>query len=342
MNTKLEILKNVSENEWAEYILNHKNSTFFHQIGWKNIVENTYGYKPCNLSIWDEGKLKGVLPLFLIESKLFGKKLVSQPFTSYGGVCADSDFYTGKLLEAAKKLCIEEKCSYLELRNIIKNDISEESDKYVTSILELDSDPDILLKNTLKRNKRKSIYRCSKSDLEWKWTDKTKEFHNIYSHNMRRLGTPVHDERFFKNILKEFPDNSKVLVVYKDNLAVYSAFYLMYKDTIINSWSSVLEEYRKYYPTDFGIWNAIKWACENNYNYYDFGRSQINSANLDFKERWSAQTKQLHYQYYLNTAKSIPNITSESFKRKAFSKMWSSMPLKLTKVAGPGLRSNFP
>ncbi|MEA2075232.1 MAG: hypothetical protein U9O85_05815 [Euryarchaeota archaeon] len=38
----------------------------------------------------ENGEIKGVLPLFLMKSMLFGKKLVSVPFAPYGGVCLKS------------------------------------------------------------------------------------------------------------------------------------------------------------------------------------------------------------------------------------------------------------
>jgi len=38
-----------------------------------------------------ESEIKGVLPLFLMRSVIFGKKLLSVPFAPYGGVCADNE-----------------------------------------------------------------------------------------------------------------------------------------------------------------------------------------------------------------------------------------------------------
>jgi len=30
--------------EWDSFVHNHENATFFHQIGWKNAIEKTYGH----------------------------------------------------------------------------------------------------------------------------------------------------------------------------------------------------------------------------------------------------------------------------------------------------------
>jgi len=100
---KIEIykLERREEKEWDAYVLKHPNSTFFHQIGWKNVAERTYKHKPVYLIARKEGEVRGVLPLFLMRSMIFGKKLVSVPFAPYGGVCADDEIAEKMLIEEA-------------------------------------------------------------------------------------------------------------------------------------------------------------------------------------------------------------------------------------------------
>jgi FemAB-related protein (PEP-CTERM system-associated) len=331
------------ERAWDEYILKSEHSTFYHQIGWRNVVEKTYKHKPIYLIAKANSELRGVLPLFLIKSIFFGKKLVSVPFAPYGGVCSDNKAIENALIEEAKGITDEYRVDYLELRTSSENNILGLISKsvYVTSILELDPDPAVVWNERLKRNKRKTIVKSEKRNLTLEWTNKTTGFYNMYAQNMRELGSPVHSNKFFENILQEFPDNSKVLTVSRDGNVLYAAFYLFYKDTVINSWSSTLEEYRKFYPTDFGIWNAIKYSCENGYRHYDLGRSQENSTNIKFKMRWSAETKHLHYKFYLNKAKEVPNITSTNPNRQLFAKVWSKLPLGLATTVGPLIRKHY-
>ena len=87
--TKLEITElcnKEDEKAWDSYILKSSTSTFYHQIGWRNVVAKTYKHKPIYLIAKEEGEIKGVLPLFLMKSLIFGKKLVSVPFAPYGGM----------------------------------------------------------------------------------------------------------------------------------------------------------------------------------------------------------------------------------------------------------------
>ena len=337
-------LERREEKEWDVYVLKHPNSTFFHQIGWRNVVQETYKHKPIYLVAKEDGNIKGILPLFLMKGVIFGTKLVSVPFAPYGGVCADDEMAEKMLIEEAIRVAEEYDVDYLELRTISGNNVKGfiTQSLYVTSILKLDRNPDVVWNERLKRNKRKAIVKSEKRNLSIEWTDRVDDFYKIYASNMRDLGSPVHSKKFFENIIHEFPDESKVSVVKRDDVVIYAAFYLFFKDTVINSWSSTREEYRKYYPTDFGIWNVIKYCCERGYRYYDFGRSQVNSSNLEFKRRWSAETKPLYYQYYLKNAKEAPNFTSMNPKRQKFAGIWKKLPLKMTTAIGPLIRKKIP
>jgi hypothetical protein len=97
-------LQKEEEKAWDSYIHSSSTSTFYHQIGRKNVVEKTYKHKPVYLIAKEEGEIKGILPLFLMKSMLFGKKLVSVPFAPYGGVCADNRTVEKALIEEAKRI----------------------------------------------------------------------------------------------------------------------------------------------------------------------------------------------------------------------------------------------
>ena len=108
--TKLEVyeLEREDEKAWDSYILKSSTSTFYHQIGWRNVVEKTYKHKPIYLIAKENGEIRGVLPLFLMRSLIFGKKLVSVPFAPYGGVCADNKTIENTLVEEMTGFTSEE------------------------------------------------------------------------------------------------------------------------------------------------------------------------------------------------------------------------------------------
>ena len=343
---KIEIyeLKRSEEKEWDAYVLKHPNSTFFHQIGWKNVVERTYKHKPVYLIARKEGEVKGVLPLFLMRSMIFGKKLVSVPFAPYGGVCTDDKTIENALIEEARRITKELGVDYLELRNMI---IKRGSDLLVkslqvTSVLDLDPNPDIIWKK-MKRDKRRGIKKAKEANLEIIWGPKgLRDFYEIYAKTMWYLGTPVHSIKFFENIIHEFPDNTDIITVKYKNKAIASIFLLFFKEVAISGWSGSLREYSRLYPNNFAYWEVLKYCCEKGYKFFDFGRSMPNSGIHKFKESFGAKTKYLYYQYYLNNRDSIPDITVANPKRQKFANIWKKLPLKLTIAIGPLIRKGIP
>lgn len=339
----IEIVNLDEENEknWEEYIFNHPHSTFFHQMGWKRAVERTYGHEPLYIIAIEDGVLKGVLPLFLIKSRLFGKKIVSMPFGPYGGICADNEEIEAKLINTAIALTNETKSKYVELRNLHKLNLPDLSTFYATLVLKLDDDLDVVWKN-FSNKVRNSIRKSLKSGLKVELHGDIGEFYSLYCKNMKRLGSPQHSYGFFNNLSHEFHENINVAQVTYNDKVIAAMVLLSYKDTVISGWAASDIQYLKLNPNNILYWEVIKKTCEKHYSYFDFGRSLKNSGTFKFKKPWGADVKQLYYQYYLNNNTVIPNITTENPKRKMFSKFWSSLPLKLTEVVGPHIRANFP
>ena len=90
-NLQITELEREDEAAWDAYVYDSAASTFYHQLRsvliklfkslmWRNVVEKKYKHKPIYLVAKEEGEIKRVLPLFLMISVIFGKKLVSVPF----------------------------------------------------------------------------------------------------------------------------------------------------------------------------------------------------------------------------------------------------------------------
>ena len=43
------------EGDWDDYITRSPKATFFHQLGWKRVVERTYGLEPAYLTAAEGG-----------------------------------------------------------------------------------------------------------------------------------------------------------------------------------------------------------------------------------------------------------------------------------------------
>src|SRR5260370_42056241 len=92
---------------WDGYVEIAAPDSLYHYWVWREVIEETFGHRAYYLTAVEDGRIRGVLPLFLIRSRLFGNFLVSIPFFSYGGVIGDSKEARETLLEAAVDLGCE-------------------------------------------------------------------------------------------------------------------------------------------------------------------------------------------------------------------------------------------
>ena len=102
---------------WDEYVLSHPQASGYHLTAWRGIMETAFGQRTFYFYVKDEReRIHGVLPLVLVASRLFGRFLVSMPFTNYGGVLSDTAEAQGALLGAAVDLAKELGAAHIELR----------------------------------------------------------------------------------------------------------------------------------------------------------------------------------------------------------------------------------
>lgn len=331
------------EKMWDEYVLKNENSTFYHQIGWKKVIEANYGYKSYYFFAEnDNGEVIGILPTIYMNSLLFGKRLISLPFGSYGGACADHDLITKALVEEAINCGNHLGADYCEFRNLNSSITSEHlscNRDYYTFHLDLSKGIDPVwsgmsatTKNRVRKGEKNLKFEIY-SDL-----DAISDFYEIYSINLKHLGTPVHSYSFFRDIYENFPGNVFIAKAILNNNIISSMYLLKFKNILINGWSASIPSYLEYSPNNFIYWNSIKHASDNNCSCFDFGRSLSNTGNEQFKSRWGAAKVPLSYFYY-------PSIKMQQAPQNEygkFARMWSKLPFSLTKKMGPKVRRHFP
>ncbi|UCE75374.1 MAG: FemAB family PEP-CTERM system-associated protein, partial [Methanomassiliicoccales archaeon] len=298
---------------------------------------------PFYLMAHENNTVKGVLPLFLMKSIIFGKRLVSIPFGPYGGICASEEKAKEALLAKAKSITIDNKLDYLELRFPNQPDVDlPQYNLYYNMILELDDNPEVVW-TKFDKKVRNSTRKAVKSGLSFSMgREHLKDFYHLYAVNMRELGTPVHKYDFFKNLLDEFPDKVYVAMVRHENKAVAGMVLLTFKEKMISGWAASDKRYLDMNPNNMLYWDTIKFGCEKGYKSFDFGRSLEGSGTYKFKKKWATIPKRLYYVYYLNKATEIPEVHPSNPKYEKSIRRWQKLPFWVTKVLGPAIRKNIP
>jgi len=263
--------------EWDDYIYNNDNANIYHQIAWRRIIENTFGHKSYYLIAKDNNIIKGVLPLFLMESKLFGRHLISLPFLDRAGVISDNQQIMSLLCDQAIGLAQRSQVDFLELRNqheVNHNDLITVAHK-VNFILPSDLSPDILWKNVLQKNVKNKVRKAWKNQI---YVDIGNDpqfisnFYHVYCIHMRYLGTPVYPKLFFLNILKEFADSINILLAKHEDEVIGGKIVLPFKDTLYFISQYSLRQYNEFHPNNLLYWTAVEYASKNGFKFCDMGR----------------------------------------------------------------------
>ena len=89
---------------WDTFVQACPQATFFHRSAWQQVIADVFRHETYFLYAREGERIKGVLPLAHVNSRLFGNALVGLPFAVYGGVAADCAAAADALEEQAQTL----------------------------------------------------------------------------------------------------------------------------------------------------------------------------------------------------------------------------------------------
>jgi len=330
---------------WDEFVLQSPTAALSHHINWKSVIEDSFGHDTHYWLAEDGGgRVTGILPLVHMKSCLFGNFMVSVPYLNAGGICAEDADTHRALLDAAIDLARRKNVEHVELRYDHSAAVSLPSKtSKVAMRLDLPVSSDDLWQG-FNGKLRSQIRRPMKDGMLARIgkMDELESFYSVFSHNMRDLGTPVYSKHFFMNILKTFPETTWICTVYRNDIPVASGLLAGFKHILEIPWASSLSRFRRSSPNMLLYWTCLKFACEQGYRTFDFGRSTRDGGTYNFKEQWGAQPIQLCWYYWLRESRPLPEINPSNHKYKFSIRIWQRLPVRLTNLIGPMIVRNIP
>jgi len=331
------------ELEWDRYVHRHPSATHCHLSAWRHAIQRSYGHKAFYLWAHEDGDTKGILPLVLIRSRLFGRSLVSLPFLDGGGVCADDHPTKIELCQQALRVCEDYRVDFLDLRHREPSglDLPLHGSK-VTLLLDLAESPDRMW-DRFDGKLRNQIRKAQKSGLTVSWSglEGIDAFYDVFASNMRDLGSPVHSRRFFAAVVEEFSEGARLILVKKGSQTIGGAVCLSFKDTLLVPWASSLREYLSICPNNLLYWEVIRWGCEKGYQRLDFGRSSPGTGTYRFKKQWGTVEVPLRWQCLGWKRDRAAVVESGDPNYAWIVRIWKHLPVAITKMIGPVLRRHM-
>ena len=334
MNQRVLSLQPAGYQAWDRFVDARSAGSFYHLSGWREVIDRAYGH-PCHfLYTEQDGAISGVLPLVHIRSRLFGNALVSMPFCVYGGVLADDSGSEARLLARASELAEELRVDYLELRNRQPlADLPVKHSHVLFGTALADSDEAILA--GIKKKQRAVIRQSLRQSLEHEVDSDLSTFYRIYSESVRNLGTPVFSRRYFALLSEVFAPYTEILTVRHQGQPVSSVLSFYYKHQVLPHYGGGVRAARQLKSNDYMYYQLMCHARRRDCDYFDFGRSKVDSGAFHYKKHWGMAPEPLHYQYHLVRADSLPAVNANNPKYAFFINLWKRLPLVASQWLGP-------
>lgn len=331
--------------EWDEYVQAHAEGTFFHQVGWRNAVWNSFGHRDLYLVAVRDERIVGGLPLFLVKSRIAGRLLVSVPYAVGGGILADDDEVSRALFEEGKRLVHMHECVAMDLRSeraaVTGVPIVE---GYVGFTRRLpDSSREV--PGWLPRKARAAARNArNKFGLTVSYGDHhLDEVWRLYSLSMRRLGSLAYPRSFFECLLAETPGRHWVSVVSRNGRPVAGLVTFLFRDSVMPYFIGTTDDARRCSAANFIYLTVMERGVEHGYRLFDFGRSRRgNAGSFDFKRFHGFAPRPLQYQSYLRKGCAAPHLSPDSPRYRLARRIWRRLPLIVTQSLGAAIAKHVP
>lgn len=323
---------------WNRFVEECPEATFFHRAEWQQVIRQAFGHPTWYWLAEDgAGRIRGVLPLARVRSRLFGDTLASIPFGVYGGPAADDDatrqFLDRHACDLAQKLGV----GALELRNLVQRHADwPGKDLYVTFRKPIAADHEANLK-AVPRKQRAMIRKGIEAGLESTLTDDADRLFRTYSASVRTLGTPVFPRRYFRLLQAVFGPACDSLVVTHQGRDVAAVMSFYFRDEVLPYYGGSLPLAREVKGNDFMYWELMRRSVDRGFRLFDFGRSKVGTGSYHFKKNWGFEPQPLHYEYFLVKDRVVPEVNPMNPRYRLFIEAWKRLPLPLANLVGARL-----
>lgn len=244
------------------------------------------------------------MPIYEVRSIYTGNRLVSIPFATLSDPLVASSAQIESLIDSANCLTKTLNYRYLEIRTketaaLIRALGPKSSDIYKHHFLPLSAKPEVLYKTFDRSCVRQRISRATAAGLTLRVAETDSEFaqfYRLYAMTRKRLGLPPLPRNFIINMSQLLCSKglAKAMMAIHGGTPVAALLVFRFRDRVSAEILGSDDTSWRLSPNHFLFWEAIKEACAEGYQVFDFGRTASDNTSLmDFKARWGTQVVDL-------------------------------------------------
>jgi hypothetical protein len=340
-------------NDWDDFVLAHPRGRFIHLRGFKRAVEEVYG---LNSNYWlysRDGQILAVFPSFFHRSILYGKRLVSQPFSEYGGLLFGPSLSAGQKLavlaefpEAVARSREAGSFDYLEIRCFpdlagLESAVFEEKRLYEYGTLTLAKT--LSLWDTVEPSVRKNIKRARSHNLRVVRADGKDDirriFYPLHLKSLKRLGSPPHPLAYFIALHENLAGHMRILAAFSGNIPIAALLGWEVGQTVHITDIVSDETYHHLRGVDLLHFEFVSRAIDGGFKCFDFGPLRY-PGQRQYKLKWGVEAHGYSYFFYPAGRGRRP-LSEQSPAARMGTAVWRRLPLCLTASAGKHLRKSL-
>ena len=310
----IESVNPIKYKNWNDLILKNKGYSIFHSREWCQLLNETYGYNPCYLTIFNENDFDFMMPFMEVDSIFTGSRFVSLPFSDYCEPIIKNNFNIKELIRTVKNVRRGKSFNYFDIKGgaylFDKEKIYNEG--YIHK-LDLCLEGNIIYSNLQSSNKR-NIKKAIKKSVRVGFSNDYKSIVEFYRLNIltrQRHGIPPQPFKFFKNLYNILRNPGLFEIVeasYKDKI-IASCLFLLFGKKVVYKFGASDYAYQNLRPNDLLFWEAIKHYSQLGFEEISFGRTEKRHTSLrQFKLGWGVDEYSApYYRYNLKNGTFISN-----------------------------------
>jgi CelD/BcsL family acetyltransferase involved in cellulose biosynthesis len=299
-----------SDPAWDTFVINHPFGWVSHLTGWNRILKSSFPHlKAFFLALKNGGCIEAALPLYEVNSRLSGKRLVSVPFATLSDPLVKDESQMRALVNEAIRYSRDIDAKYLEIRTRgasphMRDERFAVSRQYKHHYIFLDEDPETIMKSFDRSCVRQRISRAIHSNVTIRPAKDEQDlihFYRLYLTTRKRVQFPPQPYSFIRSLWEAFPPGKIVsirLAEFQDQI-VAGLLLLKFKDRVSAEFMVSDKTFWRVSPNHLLVWESIREACSAGFKIFDFGRTaESNISLMNFKRHWGTQIAELPMYVY--------------------------------------------
>jgi Acetyltransferase (GNAT) domain len=302
---QIHVINPLTDPRWNDLVEHHPRSSAFHQRGWLQALNRTYGYDVFALtSAAPEQPLKDAVVLCGISSWITGKRLVSLPFADHCDMLLQHPEDEQAFSEWLRNECDRRDCRYVELRPRLRGVHAglQPGRDYHFHVLDLSPSLERLFDALHKDSTQRRIRHAEKEGVRYDVGNSPQyvdEFYRLMLITRRRHRLFPQPRNWFDSLVSGMGDRIQIWLARKEQNTVAAMLTLRHGSKVIYKYGCSDERYHNLGAMPFLFWNLIEQSKATQADEIDFGRSDTDNTGLTtFKDRFGARREKLVYYQY--------------------------------------------